>query len=473
MENRGAIPATLTSDCHDEPVVDDELPKSTRPVDIVMIGGRSARRERFLAGAASVLWPSRTDLELTVHGAAADPQRLGAARIVLDVGRDRPGPLDRALAAAAIAAGAVVVTDDPEPPSPLVPGRHVLVAPFEHLAEQAAALSLDEPRRLALADAARSLALASVPDRPSAPARPKPSAFVRQARRAAARALGPDPQRLVAESEHLDQLVAELKAAYVAQVDHRRALEATLGVARGREATISRSSGSRDVLVVSVVVPMHRDVIPALTSVAAALERADVAGESIVVGIGAAAARAAVPWSAGLAIDVDRALGPGDVVDAGVDAARGEHVIVLDPGERLFPNAIAALLEAIRGQPATVVGAYGITATIDDGMALGVCGHLDWSVDVLVRERAFDAVALVRRDAWGRLGTSPTAALLDGWQRTDRHLAIAEHSWRLVPTRSMIAQRPAGAVPTWLAAIAPTGPWLSLFERHPRLPWPS
>jgi hypothetical protein len=97
-----------------------------------------------------------------------------------------------------------------------------------------------------------------------------------------------------------------------------------------------------------------------------------------------------------------------------------------------------------------------------------VRGHLRWDVDVLVRERAHDAIALIRRDA---VGAAPTQALLDGWQRHDRLLAIAERGGRLQPTGAVVGRRPLGD--GRLDRIDPRRTWLTLFERHPRLPWPS
>ncbi|MFT3853928.1 MAG: hypothetical protein QM733_14475 [Ilumatobacteraceae bacterium] len=417
-----------------------------------------------------MLWPWHTDLELTIGDVASDVSRVGRARVVLDVGRDGAGPLDVQLAQAAIASGAVIVTDDPDPPPPLVPGQHLLVAPVEHLAEQAVALAADEPRRAAIAAAAADVTIRPGVLPPAAVRRPAPSAL-RRMRRAVSRALGPDVDRQRAESEHLDLLVAEAKAAYLAQVDHRRALETAL-IQRSPALTHTPAWIDREPAV-SVVVPMHRDAAAAATAAAAAFERAGIDGEVVAVGRAADSLIAALPWLPAAAVTATRPLGPGEIVDLGVETSRGRHLIVLEPGEQLYPNAVAALLGALDGQPGAVVGAFGITALTLDGAAVGVCGHVDWSVDLLVRERVFDTVALIRRDAWSRLGAAPATALLDGWQRTDRHLGLAESGSRLAAARCVVASRPTDGAPAWLEAIDPTRPWLSLFERHPRLPWPS
>ena len=62
----------------------------------------------------------------------------------------------------AIANGCVVASETSVGFEPLVPGVHFLMAPFEHLAEQAIALAFDEPRRAAMADAAYKLTTTSL-----------------------------------------------------------------------------------------------------------------------------------------------------------------------------------------------------------------------------------------------------------------------------------------------------------------------
>ena len=61
-----------------------------------------------------------------------------------------------------MANGCVVASETSVGIEPLVPGVHFLMAPYEHLAEQAVALAFDEPRRAAMADAAYKLTTTSL-----------------------------------------------------------------------------------------------------------------------------------------------------------------------------------------------------------------------------------------------------------------------------------------------------------------------
>ncbi len=82
---------------------------------------------------------------------------LADTRILLNVHRGDEPYFEWARVLDAIANGCVVASETSVGFEPLVPGVHFLMAPFEHLAEQAIALAFDEPRRTAMAEAAYKL----------------------------------------------------------------------------------------------------------------------------------------------------------------------------------------------------------------------------------------------------------------------------------------------------------------------------
>ena len=88
---------------------------------------------------------------------AAKLAALADTRILLNVHRGDEPYFEWARVVEAIANGCVVASETSVGIEPLVPGVHFLMAPFEHLAEQAVALAFDEPRRMAMAEAAYKL----------------------------------------------------------------------------------------------------------------------------------------------------------------------------------------------------------------------------------------------------------------------------------------------------------------------------
>ena len=145
-----------------------------RQIDIAFFAGRTPRREQFIAGAGGMLWEWRTDLRFfswhqPVHGdgaafVAGDAKfaALADTRILLNVHRGDEPYFEWARVVEAIANGCVVASENSVGIEPLVPGVHFLMAPIDHLAEQAIALAFDEPRRSAMADAAYKLTTAGL-----------------------------------------------------------------------------------------------------------------------------------------------------------------------------------------------------------------------------------------------------------------------------------------------------------------------
>src|SRR3954453_6875956 len=125
-----------------------------RDIDFSFMAGGTPRRDEFIAGAGGMLWEWNTDLRFLPAQAAA----LANTRIMFNVHRGDEPYFEWAPVVGAIANGCVVASENSVGFDPLVPGVHFLMAPFDFLAEQAIALSFDEPRRAAMADEAYKLA---------------------------------------------------------------------------------------------------------------------------------------------------------------------------------------------------------------------------------------------------------------------------------------------------------------------------
>ncbi|MEO5898890.1 MAG: glycosyltransferase family A protein [Ilumatobacteraceae bacterium] len=348
---------------------------------------------------------------------------------------------------------------------------------------------------------------------------------VQHAARALLDAVLPTTPIDVAVVRQLTELQTGLKRAYIEQVEATRGLDRALALARGHDAdavvTAATPAYARIEPTVSVVVPVpaHDRAVPAtravLASIAAAAGRTGRAatlapGRSAVLGNSPPADRSAVPGSSppasGLArsgmtavevilvggaadvvaelldemawmpiLSVRRVAGGGPVaaLNAGLRAARAAYVLPLAAGEELYPNAIVVLLERLAAAPPEVLAAYGIVERYDDDGSIGVGGAVAWDVSLLVRERFLDTIALYRTGALTELGGFCTDASLEGWTNHDVWLAAAGRGWRAAMAGAVVGRTPVLPSAARIDLIDPTSTWSGLYERHPRLPWPS
>jgi hypothetical protein len=108
--------------------------------------------------------------------------------------------------------------------------------------------------------------------------------------------------------------------------------------------------------------------------------------------------------------------------------------------------------------------------------SLGLAGHLPWDIDVLVHGDFAGGIAVFRRDAWSQLGgyTTPAGGVEDGWADYDLWLSAAERGMRAELVGSVVGrQREPLASMLNVAEIDTASTFITLRERHPRLPWQS
>ena len=225
-----------------------------RDIDISFVAGRSPRREQLIASASGMLWEWRTDLRF-VTSDDAGRSSLADSRIVLLVHAGDGLDFDWARAAEAIANGCVVVSETSKGFAPLVPGVHFVMAPYENVVEQAVALAFDEPRRAAMADAARTLTL---PTREAAPTAHGDAAPEKRGMFGRRKSTSQRPT-----NNTLQQMVTEMKVAILAQRELSRSIEATISVVEHGDADhadiVSTSAWQSFEAEVSVVVPLRNE----------------------------------------------------------------------------------------------------------------------------------------------------------------------------------------------------------------------
>ena len=512
----------------------DGCADATRTIDLAFMGGRTPRRELFLAGAAGMLWEWRTDLRVfswhrpilgggpTFLAGAAKYDALADTRILLNVHRGDDPYFEWARVVEAAANGCVVASETSMSTEPFVAGEHFVEAPLEYLAEQAVALAFDEARRVRIADAAHELLISRLHQRvlletaleagDSIIARnesPTVGAVVRSSVRSSVRTLSGELQPLSAAAkrsmqaarraflptpnldgeELLRRTAAELKTAYLAQLVHSRNLE---------RAVCEATSGSPDPLLtshsavwpaarpkVSVVVPLYNQghfLGEAMRSVTAAASGAAADTELIVVDDHSTDDSAAIAaellhelnWFPTMLIR-RRANGGLPVArNTGFAAARAPYVFALDADNVLYPSGLRVLVEHLDSAPDSVIAAYGILERFDADGSVGLTSHLPWDVDLLVQGAYIDAMALFRRSAWADVGGYHDSPDVYGWEDYDMWLGAASRGLRAdLVTQFVGRYREQVGSMRKISDIDMASNFITLRQRHPRLPWPS
>jgi Glycosyl transferase family 2 len=449
-----------------------------RPIDISFRAECTPRRERLIAGAAGLLWEWRTDLRFNRPHAPAD------TRIVLSVHGGDEVDFDWAGAAEAFASGSVLVSETSVGFEPLVPGEHFVMAPYETLVAHAVALAFDEPRRASMADAARRMAdtaRAKVPQVVvAAESPPKRNRFRRRR-----------PQASPATNETLDQMVSGLKSAIVAQREMSRSIEATISTAEHGDpdhadiiSTPAWSSFDAEASVVVLVFNDGNRLRETVDSIIASSGASGPRTELVIVDDHStdnsrAIAKqllAELDWLPATLVARAASGGPAAARNVGFGAARATHVVALRAGSTLYPTGVRRLHDALLSAPIDVVATYGLVERFDTTGSLGLAGHLPWDVELLVNGEFPDTVAMFRRDRWSELGgyKTPAAGVEDAWEGYDLWLSVAERGLRGELTGSVIGrQREQLASMLDISKIDTASTFISLRERHPRLPWPS
>jgi Glycosyl transferase family 2 len=450
-----------------------------RQIDISFVADRTLRREQLIAMASGMLWEWRTDLRFISPDGAND-RSLADCRIALLVhGGDELG-FDWARAGEAISDGCVIVCETSTGFEPLVPGVHFVMAPYENVVEQAVALAFDEPRRASMAEAARTL---ERPEPASLPPAVETPTRHRSRRRKSTSSSSQD--------EAMQKLVTELKVAILAQRELTRSIDSTISTIEHGDpdhvGVVSTSTWQAFEAEVSVVVPLFNEgrrlrdtvdsVIAASSAPGPSVELLIVDDHSTDDSIHVAQRLLAdIDWFPATLLSRAASAGPAAARNTGFIAARAPHVLALDTGSTLYPTGLRRLHDRLHAATPEVVATYGLIELFDTGGSLGLAGHLEWSVELLLNGEFADTVAMFRRATWLDLGgyVTPPSGVEDGWADYDLWLSAAERLLRAEVVGSVIGRhREQLASMLNLSEIDTASTFITLRERHPRLPWPS
>jgi hypothetical protein len=463
-----------------------------RPVDVLFLGSLNRHRDRLLAGYAPTLWPRRADLVITTHEpktapgpdflvGAAKRERLLRAQLVLSPRRQLSPYFEWLRAVEAICAGCVLVTDHPAGHAPLVAGEHLVAGAPESLALLADGALRDPDRLAAMRRDAYDLLVAELPMRGAADTLLEHAAALRAA--PARGRPGPPPPPAPPEPEPApDPLRAVVKRLTVEAIELRRrvaALERAVAgdpepgaVRREHETPAYAAARPR----VTVCVPCFDAAATVAATIAgvAAQEHGDL--ELLVLDDASrddsrAVVRRALdarPWlpAALLARSVNG--GVARARNALAEAARGEHVLMLDADNELWPPAVARLVAALDADTGALF-AYPVLQVHVDGEPDALLSYRAWDPRLLARHNVVDALALLRRDRLLALGGYRDDVRMYGWEDYDLWARAAERGEHGVHVPEVLARYRRGTGTMLSITEIDRSAMLALLrERYPR-----
>jgi len=419
-----------------------------RPIDVMFVGTHSLRRTKYLSGAARVLSRYNCLLQISpVTPSSGDNSSFLAesrwpllvqTKVLISLHRDDGSRFDWRGALDAIHAGAVVVTEPSSGITPLVPGEHLLVASADALPYVVEDLLRDEGRLARLRSQAYERLKAWVP-----------YALGVSVLRAAVVELVGEP---VPSGESLNQVSARPEdpdpSLRSVSADWSRKVQPSLRDGpRIDVACRTQAWKARRAPIVTAVIALddvRSQVVPTLDSLAHSRLRDF---ELVVVAGGSSdKSRIVVPdWIAAhpripAQLVVTKATGLGAARNIGLDFSRAPFLLILDPGQELYPRCLDVLVGTLEAMPemAFVYPIQQVTGAPEEFVEAGgdyLLSYLGWDPGRLRLRNDIHAPALIRTDRLRQLGGFATDPHLNGFEDYDLWCRMAEQGWQgqLVP----------------------------------------
>lgn len=391
----------------------DPAPPAARSVDVAFLGHLSPRRERFLAEHADafsrlncrfvlvdVMGPRQTATPGYQHGVERSAL-LSDTRILLNVHSADRTYFESHRAGLALAHGCVLVSETSRGTSPLIDGRHFVMASLADLASTCETLLRDADRLAAIARAGVDLARSD--DTMLATAR-----------------------RMMAMIEGASGRPDKSRDPEVHRAALRQRLEAARATRQGGQPdwTVAETRPAGATPRVSVIVTVHnyRDFVPACLASVFAADPVPGGTELVVVDDASTDDSRERAWEAlgggplpARLITKHTNTGVADARNLGLHLARGHLVLTLDADNWIYPACLVRLATALDDH--RVAAAYPMLRRVDGatGEALGLLSARAWSVRDLVRAPYIDALAMFRRDVLLALGGYSVELIEHGW----------------------------------------------------------
>jgi len=446
-----------------------EVPE--RNIDLLFIGRTTPRRERALAGYANVLERFNCQLLLSdnsrpnvggdVNFESGDEKLrlLSRAKVLLNVHGDKEPYFEWLRIAEAMSCGCAVVTEHSTDIAPLHPGEDVIAGRAEALGLLSAWLIEDERARadlVARADArlredatlavgaAALLEAAERVDRIPVPTRAATDVEVANAKMT----IGP-PSKEPAPTPTVDgfakaerQMLRALKRQHRETLIFRRQFAAE-ALARARperprpetiDVGFTTAWGEQPPPSVSVIVPLFNDA-EVVTEALDSVTRSTFSSWEVVVVDDASTdggADTVHTWmdrndakpATLVRHEVNRGLAAAR--NTGAEKSRGELLLMLDSDNKLRRLGLARLASALEDEPRAAF-AYGMLDRFNAEGPVGIVSQFGWEPDRLREGNYIDALALIRRSAFSKVGGySEDARLLLGYEDYDFWARLAE-----------------------------------------------
>jgi GT2 family glycosyltransferase len=445
-----------------------------RPIDVLYMGSTDARRDRFLAGYAHLLWSHRSKIMVppieprTVRRPdyfIGDEKYalIGSARLLINLHRGDSRSLEWLRVLECISNGCVVVSEHSLDHEPLVPGEHLVSGSPESLGLLADHL-LHDPEHLGRLqrcayDYVRSelrmepaaARLAEIAD-DLAGRRPGSSGSPGAAERLPAQPPAPGrpgaPPPLDPIGAEFARLRVGLHRLAVSNLETRHLLQVLFAQpGDGWDADGIRIAAGSPAMAdakprVSVLVPLYNhesEVTEALESVAGSRYR-DV---ELLVYDDASADRSleravefvdAHPWLPATVFQGYRNCGPSRARNVLTARARGEFVFMLDSDNMIYPTTLERLTDLLDESPSASF-AYSMLAAHTGGAPTGLVSARPWNPADLQVGNYVDTMAMIRRDALLTVGGFCEDFRMTSWEDYDLwcRFAVAGRQGVLLP----------------------------------------
>jgi hypothetical protein len=430
-----------------------------RPIDITYLGTTDIRRAQLLALQADELSAWRTRLLIPPHEPmirARDDflvgtnklEHLASTKVLINLHRGASRSLEWVRILEAVCNGCVVVSERSLDFGPFVPGEDLLFAEPTRIVATASALLRDTERLRSMRQSAwakgRSLDMRASAQRLLAMAEAIQGDGGSTSPRRVSMRLELTSHPSVPEPAQPDSELPTLAPWATSLPEPLRKLQASLIIAvsalRDMDVSTAQALASSDARVVAL--------IPDLACDARQVSRTIEALEAQDIGVDAWSGRRISHHPAPFSPQFGR----GACLNTLMRATDAELILVIEPGDELFPTSIRRLVDALDASPDSVA-AYGMMA---DACAAELWNALPIEPDRLARRAYLSAPFLIRRSALVELGGVAEDAALTGYEYHDLWCRIAHRGWTAVFVQEIVGRGrrvPFGG--SDLAAIAP------------------